>query len=232
MGAVIRTVTNLKDSVEAIEKKVSGEENREIKEILEAQKVINEVIDTNADAIRRIDQELKKSKFESKSGTKNTPKEGNDYTTEVVNLNMGKRKCRYFNKGYCKYNQKCRFVHPSGICTDYIENKKCEKEECSSRHPKQCKWDLKSRGCKRGIECAYLHTATESPKCQNSERSEFKCAGCKDVWNERKCVQEHYIENMAVFFCLNCNDWIRDKAAVFNEEWTMFDDAGFLQTDI
>ena len=35
-----------------------------------------------------------------------------------------------------------------------------------------------------------------------------------------------------VLFCLNCHDWIKDKSAVFEAGWTMFDEAGFLRTDI
>ena len=34
-------------------------------------------------------------------------------------------------------------------------------------------------------------------------------------------------KDMEVFFCLNCDDWIKDNAALFNEGWKMFDDKDF-----
>ena len=45
-------------------------------------------------------------------------------------------------------------------------------------------------------------------------------------------MEEHNIKNMRVFFCLNCYDWIKDKNAVFEQGWSMFDEAGFLWTDV
>ena len=45
-------------------------------------------------------------------------------------------------------------------------------------------------------------------------------------------MEEHQIKGMEVFFCLNCHDWIKDKFAVFEAGWTMFDEAGFLRTDV
>ena len=56
--------------------------------------------------------------------------------------------------------------------------------------------------------------------------------GCKNTWEERNHVKSHTIQNMEVFFCLNCDDWIQEKAAVFDKGWTMFDEAGALSYDI
>ena len=61
---------------------------------------------------------------------------------------------------------------------------------------------------------------------------DYQCAGCIHVWNDTNCVKEHLIKSMRVYFCLNCDDWINEKAAVFNQGWTMFDEAGFLRHDI
>ena len=49
----------LKSSVESFEEKISKQENYEIKEIIETQKLKDEVIAANLDAIRRIDKEVK-----------------------------------------------------------------------------------------------------------------------------------------------------------------------------
>ena len=36
-------------------------------------------------------------------------------------------------------------------------------------------------------------------------------------WNDKNCVKEHTIKSMNVFFCLNCDNWIKDKAEVLTE---------------
>ena len=67
MGAIFRTVKDLKSSVEALGKKRTQGENDEVKEIIEAQRVIDEVIVANADAIKRIDKELKETELKINS---------------------------------------------------------------------------------------------------------------------------------------------------------------------
>ena len=102
------------------------------------------------------------------------------------------------------------------------------------RHPKRCKWDKSDRGCRRGSECLYLHetNGNKTDKDKSSEVNNYQCQGCKYIWNERNCMEEHMIQDTRVFFCLNCNDWIKDKSTVFEAGWTMFDEAGFLRTDV
>ena len=50
-GGIVATIRDLKRNVEALEKKISLKENEEISEIMETQKVIEEVIVANADAM-------------------------------------------------------------------------------------------------------------------------------------------------------------------------------------
>ena len=58
-GPIIATVEDLTCSVEDLKKKLSLKENDEIREIIETQRVIDEVIVANSDAINRIDKEIK-----------------------------------------------------------------------------------------------------------------------------------------------------------------------------
>ena len=83
MGAILRTLKDLKSSVEVLEKKTQPDDNNEIKEIIETQKVIDEIIVANADAIKRIDKELKKSELKTYVEAKDTPAKGQ------VNLEVG-----------------------------------------------------------------------------------------------------------------------------------------------
>ena len=58
-GGILKLVKILKSSVESLEDKISKQESDEIKEIILTQKVIDEVIVANSNAIRRIDKEIK-----------------------------------------------------------------------------------------------------------------------------------------------------------------------------
>ena len=175
-----------------------------------------------------------------KEASQNTSEHVNGDVKDMVPHQKKPKKCRYFDRGYCKYKTKCRFTHMLGLCSQYLQIGKCERKECDQRHPKSCKWDKGNSACKRGIDCMYLHGNTAGEEADNYYHHEqngnagqqFKCVGCKHSWEERKNVKSHIILNMEVFFCLNCDDWIQEKAAVFNDGWTMFDETGALRYDI
>ena len=101
--------------------------------------------------------------------------------------------------------------------------------EVSEGYP-AAKWWSKQDGCKRGSECGYLHVMSENKTEANSEK--FKCISCKHIWEDRSCVMEHFIGNMRMFFCLNCDDWVHDKQKVLEHGWTLFDEAGNLRMDL
>ena len=253
-GGVVQLVKNLKISVEALDKKIDEKETKEtkeIKEILDAQTIIDEILVANSDAIKRIDKEIEsmvqnkakadetrakcseekhkkselKTNFEAKGNAEKANGDGDNSS-----VGKTKKKCKFFNRGFCKYSNKCRFGHPLDVCKDYLRDYKCERKECCDRHPKRCKWDING-DCRRGSECLYLHIDKPDGE-QNMVSNEYQCQGCRYIWNDRDCMKEHTIKNMRVFFCLNCDDWIKYKTAVFDQGWTMFDNAGFLRTDI
>ena len=60
----------------------------------------------------------------------------------------------------------------------------------------------------------------------------FKCEGCKNVWTEEKHVVQHIINGQKCYFCLNCEEWICDKARVFDKGFTLLDEAGNLKYNI
>ena len=66
----------------------------------------------------------------------------------------------------------------------------------------------------------------------NEEAVEFKCVGCVNCWNDRRCVVKHEIKNHVVYFCLNCDDWVKVKSKVLDENWTLFDEKGNLRHDV
>ena len=114
----------------------------------------------NSDAIQRIDKEIAKIRNSETVyvSAYEEPKETVDNVVkDVVNIGKMTKKSRYFNRGYCKYNKKCRFYHPEHICEDHQKNNKCENKECSKRHSRICKWEENKGGCRRNKECDY-HT--------------------------------------------------------------------------
>ena len=61
--------------------------------------------------------------------------------------------CCYFKFGYCKFDEKCRFVHVKEECT----NKSCEISSCTFRHPKICKFYRDYHRLKFGEWCFFKH---------------------------------------------------------------------------
>ena len=225
MGGIVQMLKELKSTVEVLGKKNTKEENVEIQEILDAQKVIDEVIVANADAIKRINKEIKElSEKESHRNLSNDALENVVSDSDQVKRNKVKKRCRYYNRGYCKYKHKCRYSHPKHICKEFLENGACTNTDCMERHPIRCKWVKSEHGCSRS-NCEYLHNTLPI-------NDSFKCAGCLDIWNDPTCVIQHVIRNQEIYFCLNCNDWIKEKSRVFDQGWTLLNEQGFLRTGI
>ena len=225
MGGIAKLVKDLKHTVEGLEKRLIVKELEELKEILDAQKVIDEVIVANSDAIKRIDREIMEL---TKHKMTKVPKDTLENVAGDAIVEKVKRKCRYHNRGFCKRKGDCRFVHSEQICKDHMRNKECEIKDCPDRHPKMCKW-LKSKvGCKRE-GCEYLHVTLAN---EEGNSAEYKCASCKDIWTDGTCVVEYTSQNQLVYFCLNCDEWVQNKENVFDAGWTLLDKDGYLRMGI
>ena len=61
-----------------------------------------------------------------------------------------------------------------------------------------------------------------------TEVPKYTCISCDHTWKESKFVVKHVIQNMEVFFCLNCDDWVQEKSRVLDKGWSLFDMAGNL----
>ena len=82
--------------------------------------------------------------------------------------------------------------------------------------------------------CDFLHvTLVQNDEIVNQlAETKFKCAGCGDHWTNMRCVLEHIIKNLKLYFCLNCDDWIVNKSKVLDEDWTLLDNMGNLRKDL
>ena len=157
--------------------------------------MLKEINDRNAsrkeidDAIKRLDEEI--------SDIKNERKDRKATVEEIIVGDKTKvlKKCRFFNTGYCKYKQKCRFAHPKEDCKD----SNCEGKECPYRHPKGCKWMERTGGCRREHFCDYSHDTIKT-ELSKTRIIGFKCVSCKSAWSENKFVVEHTVNQTKVYF--------------------------------
>ena len=113
MGGLVKTVLDLKSKVEALEKKPGEYLLDEVEKILERQRINDKAIAANNDAILKIDKEmhaLSKTKqnddIENESGDKDLIKDATKNSSTVKETDVTRKylrkKCRYFNRGYCK----------------------------------------------------------------------------------------------------------------------------------
>ena len=226
-GGLVALVKDLKAKVEKFEEKQETSENSDIKEIVEKQRLLFDLVEANSERIRQIDIEMKDIINKRKVMEKDSVEK-----EKVAESNLVKKKCRYYDKGYCKYQKKCRYFHPIEVCKTHLEKQKCKENGCRGRHPRACKWFQRDIGCKR-VDCGYLHVILAEKENGNTIKSkDYECAGCKNVWQDESCVIEQNFENRKVFLCLNCDDWIVNKSAVLNSDWTLFDQHGNIRQDV
>ena len=82
-------------------------------------------------------------------------------------------------------------------------------------------------GYKRGALCNFLHlnlapNNVNSTDDNKEETKEYKCVSCESNWTDKTCVVEHVIQNHTLYFCLNCEDWVKHKSKVLENNRTLF----------
>ena len=161
--------------------------------------------------------------MEDITNKRNVIETDSDAKEEVVKINIVIKKFRYYDKGYCKYQKKCRYFHLLEVWKTHLENQKCKE--------KACQWFQRDIGCKR-VDCGYLHIIFAETNDTKIKSKEYECAGCKNIWQDENCVIEQNFGKAEVFLCLNCDIWIVNKSAVLNSDWTLFDQHGNLRQDV
>ena len=133
---------------------------------------------------------------------------GNEKMDGQAKESTSKRKCRYFNRGYCKYGMNCRFYHSQVICKEYAAEGGCQTIGCSKRHPRQCRyWTENPEGCRRSDTCQYLHVKIESLSNNESDNTDIldevgeddeSVSPCdkRDSYNDNKNVPQCHRRSM------------------------------------
>ena len=72
----------------------------------------------------------------------------------MTETKMTVKVCKYYNTGYCKYANRCKFKHPKTNCP----KASCSNKSCQNRHPKPCRYKDQ---CRRKTSCLYRHSKEE-----------------------------------------------------------------------
>ena len=133
------------------------------------------------------------------------------------------RKCRFFNRGYCKYQDQCNYHHSPVICQKYLSTGICEEKACSARHPRHCRyWSTKAEGCKRESACQYLHISSKRfiVADTNVKRNEDQNLPDESVVEPASNLAEPVIESSKEKFICNVCDLLCDDEEVLTEHTT------------
>ena len=95
-----------------------------------------------------------------------------------------------------------------------------------------CKWWKGQSGCRRK-DCNLLHVTLACDDIQKGCAQEYyPCFGCKNVYDDRTCIEEHNTEHCKLFLCLNCDSLIQMKNEILYPGWSLFDQQGNLRRDV
>ena len=94
MATLVKVVT-----VKKLEDQAEKEEKGEIQDIVENQRMVDKIIEENSKAIEKLNKEI--SKFDNQD----LKKEASKHEVEKAETKPKdkEKRCRYYNKGYCKY---------------------------------------------------------------------------------------------------------------------------------
>ena len=110
------------------------------------------------------------------------------------------RRCRYWNRGFCREGEDCVFYHSEEDCERFMETGKCNSRICQKRHRRQCRYFKTNEGCHRNEKYKYLHSQqTKFSQAEKEEESEvlrkretsFKCNQCNFRSDREVTLRKH-----------------------------------------
>ena len=88
-------------------------------------------------------------------------------------------RCRYFNKGFCREENRCKFLHPSEVCHEFEHSGRCyQGSRCTLRHPRKCRYWVRG-DCWRLDACVYLHKVEDFNK--ENEQADAETIDVADI---------------------------------------------------
>ena len=103
--------------------------------------------------------------------------------------------CRYYQFGFCKFTDRCRFQHVEEIC----RNPSCEIRGCSLRHPKVCKFFRDYNRCKFGEWCCFKHITNNTNIDEiSTEKIRKEIESLQKIINDKDEVINHLAEKIKI----------------------------------
>ena len=130
-----------------------------------------------------------------------------DDKNENVNINevstKSLKKCRYYNRGYCKFQEHCIFVHPVETCTEYL-------------HVGSMKFVSSNM---EGINGLVGSEPEEAPTMETEKHTElvYSCDKCDYTINNELLLTEHaatHHERAQHFPCDECHFVAKNKGGL------------------
>ena len=123
-------------------------------------------IGKNEKAIKDLEEKLETLKDEE-----------NEVQSKVATIKL--KKCFFFDTGYCKMGNECRFYHLYNNCETFEKDGICPIFDCKDRHPKDCRY-WKNDICYRGNMCVYRHKNKKvMDEIEKKRNLRTKCERCK-----------------------------------------------------
>jgi hypothetical protein len=123
-----------------------------------------------------------------------------------------RRRCKWWNRGYCREKDSCSYSHPTGDCAEHLQGR-CTRRGCTSlRHRKVCKFLSSEAGCLRGETCEYLHPQ-EVEKVVEEKAEEQK----SEIDKKEAIPKETQTENIFNNRCI-CNEAVVTNRLLVKED--------------
>ena len=100
--------------------------------------------------------------------------------------------CRYFKFGFCKYTDRCKFMHVQELCG----NPTCDIRTCKLRHPRICKYYRDYKRCKFSEYCAFKHIESNTQNSESTENILEKIDNLTRVIEEKDIMINKLLEKM------------------------------------
>ena len=112
----------------------------------------------------------------------------------VVSKDNSSRRCKWWNRGFCKEKERCQFSHLGEDCKEHLRSASCTTQGCKLRHRRKCRYWALKEGCHRGVECEYTHI--DKTQQENETKDVHKMVQQKETKTVEKFDQEVQTEKI------------------------------------
>ena len=205
---------------------------------------LKEALNTEKAKVKKLEEVIKKQNEYIETLKDKNSQQNNEHSDEINTSNEKTEikvdnRCRYWNRGFCREKEKCKFNHPEQNCAMFLDHGKCEDKLCRRRHRRECRYFKQEVGCFRGSDCEFLHKINNrntkfqqeriqetrmSGKYSSKESESFKCDHCSFKCGRKNTLIKHINTKHSGFSSLNpISSFIfRNGLEEFSEEYKFY----------